>query len=205
MFCQGCGGQMPEGAAFCMKCGRQIGAAPAMPQRVAPQGPMPPMPPAAPPGQGGSFFGNAFKFGCLYPFAAIFILALIGNILGVKPSEPRTGSAARPAPAISTPAKPVAAPSIPKETPKRPDLEVLSSEWHREGPVLYVVGKVRNNRDRPYSYAQVMVNLYDDGDTQVGSTVANVNNLDAGKTWAFKAVVIEDAARRFEVKDVTGW
>lgn len=89
--------------------------------------------------------------------------------------------------------------------PSKPDLEVLNYSSKSEQYARYVVGTVRNNSDRSYSYVQVEINLLDKSGNVVGSTLANVNNLGPGETWKFKAIILEDEARSFEIKDVTGW
>jgi len=69
----------------------------------------------------------------------------------------------------------------------------------------YVTGTVVNQSKKNYGYAQVQINLYDDAGAQVGSTMANVNNLAAGGTWKFKAPILEDACKKYKIKDVTGF
>lgn len=71
--------------------------------------------------------------------------------------------------------------------------------------VRYVTGTVVNQSKREYGYVQVQINLYDTTGNQVGSTMANVNNLAAGGVWKFKAVILEDDATKFKVKEVTGF
>jgi len=68
-----------------------------------------------------------------------------------------------------------------------------------------VVGTVKNNTDKEYSYVQVEINLYDDSGAQVGSTLDNTNNLEPGGTWKFKAVIMEDNATKYRIKDISGF
>jgi hypothetical protein len=68
----------------------------------------------------------------------------------------------------------------------------------------YVAGSVRNNTDHTYSYVQITIGLYDSADNQVGSTIDNVNGLEPGKIWKFKALVSEDNAASCKILDVTG-
>lgn len=89
--------------------------------------------------------------------------------------------------------------------PSKPDLEVLETHSVSEGFARYVAGTVKNNSGRKYGYAQVEINLYDKDGNQVGSTLANVNNLEPGATWKFKAIILEDSATSFKVKGVTGF
>lgn len=85
-------------------------------------------------------------------------------------------------------------------------LALKSSKWETgEFGNKYVTGEVVNESAKTYSYAQVEINLYDASGAQVGSTLANVNNLAPGATWKFKAPVLEDSATKSQVKEVTGW
>lgn len=78
-------------------------------------------------------------------------------------------------------------------------LELVESSSERgEYGNLYITGTVKNNTNKTYSYAQVTFNLYDDSGAQVGSTMANTNNLEAGGIWKFKAVVIEENVIKFK-------
>lgn len=86
----------------------------------------------------------------------------------------------------------------------RPDLEVLSHTYTSEGYVSYVTGEIRNNTNRKYSYVQVEIGLYSD-DALVGSTLDNVNNLEPGQVWKFKAIIFEDSANKYKITDITGF
>lgn len=86
------------------------------------------------------------------------------------------------------------------------DFALLELDSQRgEFGVLMVTGAVKNLSKRNKGYVQVEINLLDDNGDIVGSTLANVNNLAGGKTWRFKAPVLEDDAARFEVKNITGF
>ncbi|MFZ1898067.1 FxLYD domain-containing protein [Methanoregula sp.] len=71
--------------------------------------------------------------------------------------------------------------------------------------VQYVAGTVKSNVNKQFTYVQVTVNEYDKDGAQIGSTLANVNNLEPYGTWKFKAVVIDKDAASFKVKEITGW
>lgn len=86
-----------------------------------------------------------------------------------------------------------------------PDLELMEFSGETDKFNRYVVGKIKNNTDKEYSYVQVEISLYDGEGNQVGSTLDNVNNLAAGGTWKFKAIIIEDSATKFEIKNITGF
>lgn len=87
---------------------------------------------------------------------------------------------------------------------KKEDLEVLEHSVVQDGYFSYVVGKIKNNTNKTYSYVQVSINLYK-GESQAGSTLANVNNLEPGGTWEFKAMVTNDDFTSYKIVDVTGF
>ena len=96
--------------------------------------------------------------------------------------------------------------STPVKTISKENLELIESHIETGAyGVRYVVGQVRNNADRTYSYVQVTINLYDNSGAQVGSTLANVNNLEPGGLWKFKAVLLEDTATNYKIKEITGF
>jgi hypothetical protein len=64
-------------------------------------------------------------------------------------------------------------------------------------------GTVKNDTPQSYKYVQVEFNIYDVSGNQIGSTLANVNNLEPGASWKFKAMVLEGAADRAELKGIT--
>lgn len=68
-----------------------------------------------------------------------------------------------------------------------------------------VCGTVLNSSDRSFSYVQVEINLLDKSGAIVGSTIANINNLDAGKQWKFQAAIIEPNVASYVIKDITSF
>jgi len=68
-----------------------------------------------------------------------------------------------------------------------------------------VTGKVANTTKKKLGYVQVEINLYDKNGSQVGSTLANVNNLEPGVTWNFEAPVLEDRAKSAKVAGITSF
>lgn len=68
-----------------------------------------------------------------------------------------------------------------------------------------VVGALKNNTNKQFSYVQVEFNLYDDSGIQVGSTLANVNNLEPAGIWAFEAGVLEGRAIQAKLKGISSF
>lgn len=68
-----------------------------------------------------------------------------------------------------------------------------------------ITGTLTNNGNRTYGYAQVEINLYDATGDQVGSTIANVNNIEPGKSWKFEAAVLADTTSTFKVMHISAF
>jgi hypothetical protein len=86
----------------------------------------------------------------------------------------------------------------------RPDLEILEHTAKSEQFASYITGKIRNNSSKTYSYAQVSINLYN-GESLVGSTLDNINNLGPNEVWEFKALVLGDNTTSYKIIEVTGF
>lgn len=72
---------------------------------------------------------------------------------------------------------------------------------------VFINGTLTNNTDNEVSYIQVEYNLYDADGAQIGTALANTNNLQPGGTWKFEAVgtASPDEVSTFELIDVTGF
>ena len=68
-----------------------------------------------------------------------------------------------------------------------------------------ICGTVKNNSNRNIGYAHVEINLYDKAGNLIGSTLDNVNNLEANSVWKFQAPIIEDNVATYKVKNVVGY
>src|SRR5262249_47489124 len=69
---------------------------------------------------------------------------------------------------------------------------------------IQITGRVVNRRDRKLSYAQITFNLYDASGAQVGTALANINGLEPGGRWNFKAVGLEKAAT-YKFSELSGF
>ena len=90
-------------------------------------------------------------------------------------------------------------------TEKKPDLEVVESKLVSDALYGKVTGTIKNNTNRKYGYAQVEINLYDDSDTQIGSTLTNINNFEPGASWKFEAPILKQGATKYKIVKVTGF
>lgn len=70
-----------------------------------------------------------------------------------------------------------------------------------------ITGTFANNSDEEISYVQVSYRLLDADGAQIGTALANTNNLPAGGSWKFEAVGLEgvDDVASFELAEVTGF
>ena len=66
-----------------------------------------------------------------------------------------------------------------------------------------IVGTLTNNTNKQHAYVQVEFNLYDGTGAQVGSTLANINNLEPAGRWNFEAPVLEGRAVEAKLKGIT--
>lgn len=72
---------------------------------------------------------------------------------------------------------------------------------------VYVTGTLTNNTEDEVGYIQVEYNLYDADGAQVGTALANTNNLKAGGSWKFEAIgtASPDEVASYELVDVTSF
>lgn len=68
-----------------------------------------------------------------------------------------------------------------------------------------ITGIVINRRNRKLNYAQITFNLYDDSGAQVGTAIANVNGLESGGRWKFKASSLGTDFSKYKINELTGF
>lgn len=187
MYCKNCGKDIGD-AKFCPECGQPADGAPKYTVTTGPELPNQKKPKK--------------KKGkvVLIIIAVIVVLSVIGSLSSPDSSEGSQSSSAPTGGASEASSEPE--PSSEEE--ELPDLEVLEHSMTNDGYWDHVVGKIKNNTDKTYTYVQVEINLYN-GDTLVGSTLANVNNLGPGAVWEFDAIVLEEAGSytRYVIEDIT--
>jgi hypothetical protein len=141
----------------------------------------------------------------------LIVLGVIGNLLNEK-SGVKQGTQMSTSQTSKREEKPAISNKGVKQGTQMPTsqtksaLTVVDFDW-KIGPYgdKYIVGTVKNNSGRQYSYVQVEFNLYDESGAQVGSTFANVRNLEPYGTWKFEAIVFEEKATRAKLKGVIGF
>lgn len=68
-----------------------------------------------------------------------------------------------------------------------------------------ITGTVINRRTRKLNYAQITFNLYDQSGAQVGSAVANINGLEPGGRWNFKASTFGTDFSTYKINELSGF
>ena len=85
-------------------------------------------------------------------------------------------------------------------TAKTEQAEEKKQEPYTSNPYgVKITGTLVNNTDDDKSYLQIEYNLYDADGAQIGTALANINNLKAGGTWKFEAASME------KPEDVASW
>ena len=83
------------------------------------------------------------------------------------------------------------------------ELQLLASDGETTEVSTEIVGRIRNNTNRTYGYVQVTFQVYDNLGNQVGSAMANVNGLEPGGIWKFKALCLCRGSN-FKLNEITG-
>lgn len=75
------------------------------------------------------------------------------------------------------------------------------------GFAYYIEGTIQNNTDKTYSYVQVSYNVYDSSNNNLGTCIANNNNLGGKETWKYKAICSGDAKSivSYKLNEIKGW
>lgn len=98
--------------------------------------------------------------------------------------------------------------SEPEEKKEKTPYEITDVKVEKDKFQTYVTGVLKNNTDKKKSYVQIVFSVNDKDGNKVASALANVNNLESGKTWKFKAVYIgkeKDVKIDIENPDVSGF
>lgn len=140
------------------------------------------------------------KHGILKVVLVVIVIAVAAGVVGSMGggSAPSSGDAGDAAGA--------AAPQA--ETQPQESYTITDEAADTSNPYSYVItGTLTNNTDQDKSYIQVQYNLYDASGAQIGTALANTNNLKAGGTWKFEALGTSDPSQvaSWERMDVTGF
>jgi len=81
--------------------------------------------------------------------------------------------------------------------------DIAIDTWSLSGN--HITGVARNTGGKSFGYVQIEFNVYDSTGAQIGSTLANVNNLQPGGTWKFEAYVFEANAASARIAGITAW
>lgn len=84
-------------------------------------------------------------------------------------------------------------------------LEVIEAEKEDNGYITHIVGSLKNNTDRKYSYVRITFNLYDKSGAQVGTATDSIKELESGGVWKFKTVILGKEFDTYKVSDITAY
>ena len=88
-----------------------------------------------------------------------------------------------------------------------PSYAIADEQMTGDDYSVTISGTFTNNSDREVSYVQLTYRLLDADGNQLGTALANTNNLAAGATWKFEATGFEplSSVASYELADVTGF
>ena len=85
----------------------------------------------------------------------------------------------------------------------------LSVEYNEYlGYSATIKGHAKNNTNKDYSYASVEFSVYDSSGNNLGTALANINNLSSGDSWSFEATLLSFPSTRpttFKLIEITAW
>ena len=95
----------------------------------------------------------------------------------------------------------------------KPKLDIsgctLSVEYNEYlGYSATIKGVAKNNSKKNYSYASVEFSVYDSAGNNLGTALANINNLASGDSWSFEASLFSFPSTRptsFKLVEINVW
>lgn len=95
-------------------------------------------------------------------------------------------------------------------TPKLDISETTLSVEYNEyiGYSATIKGIAKNNTRKNYSYASVEFSVYDSAGNNLGTAIANINNLASGDSWSFEASLFSFPRTRptsFKLVEINAW
>ncbi|MDO5696200.1 MAG: FxLYD domain-containing protein [Eubacteriales bacterium] len=91
---------------------------------------------------------------------------------------------------------------------EKKDYELKDVAVESDEVAHYVTGVLVNNTDSKKSYVQVEFPVYDKDGNKLGTALDNVNNLEPGKSWKFKAIYLgteKEIDIHTDEPDITGF
>ena len=100
--------------------------------------------------------------------------------------------------------------SSPTEKSKLDISNVSMSVEYNEylGYSAVIKGTAKNTSGRNYSYASVEFSVYDASGNNLGTALANINNLGSGDTWRFEANLLSFPSSRpttYKLVEIAAW
>ena len=76
------------------------------------------------------------------------------------------------------------------------------------GYTVTIEGTAKNTSSRNYSYVQIEFVVYDVNGNNLGTALANINNLGSGDTWSFEAMLLSFPSTRpgsYKLVEITAY
>jgi hypothetical protein len=70
---------------------------------------------------------------------------------------------------------------------------------------MEITGTVINRRNKTLNYAQINFSIFDESGAQIGSALANINGLEPGARWNFKAQSFNKNGEKFKLSQLSGF
>lgn len=90
----------------------------------------------------------------------------------------------------------------------KPNVSCTIDKQYSDTYSYYVEGTCKNNGSKDYDYLQVEFICYDKEGNNLGTALANTNNLLSGQTWKYKAMDLvtgDEKIDHCDYHEVTGW
>lgn len=85
----------------------------------------------------------------------------------------------------------------------------MSTEYNEYlGYSAVIKGTEKNRSSKNYSYASIEFSVYDATGNNLGTALANINNLGSGDTWRFEAILLSFSSSRpttYKLVEIIAW
>ena len=89
-------------------------------------------------------------------------------------------------------------------TKNNPDLKVIKSKFCNTTDNKYICGVIINKSDKKIKGLEVKIDLYNEYDFLLGTTLASINELESNAKWYFKAFAYPYGVENYKIKLVSG-
>jgi hypothetical protein len=149
------------------------------------------------------------KVGSVFAFIMLLLVAAIGygawrmSTQGPAPTMPEASTGAPETRGVGPTNRPSAVPAPAPVQWNGLEAGPVILQKGGEGSLLYAVGEVTNVTEQQKFGVKVLVELFDDKGGKIGAATDYAQSIGAGKSWRFRAMVVDRGAVKAEIKEVT--